>query len=88
MKLDKMVLANAFGLATAVLWTLCSAIVWLLPGFSLTVSRWWMHGLDIGVMGSWSLTWTNFLLGGATIVISAWVTGWVFGWAWEKMSQR
>jgi hypothetical protein len=84
MKLDKMVLANAFALTTAVLWVVCSAIVWVLPAFSLTVTRWWMHGLDISVMGNWNLTFTNFIVGGVTIVVSTWVTGWLFGWSWEK----
>lgn len=88
MRLDKMVLANAFGLATAVLWALCSAIVWLLPGFSLTVTRWWMHGMDVSGLGNWNLTLGNFVGGGVTAVISAWVSGWVLGWAWEKMSGK
>lgn len=88
MKLDKMVLANAFGLATAILWTLCSAFVLLFPAFSTTISNWWMHGLDISVLGVWNLTVANFIWGGVTLVISAWITGWVFGWSWEMASKR
>jgi uncharacterized membrane protein len=40
-----MKLANAFALAMAVLWVLCSAVIWLLPSFSWTVTGWWMHGM-------------------------------------------
>lgn len=88
MKLDKMVLANAFALATSILWVACSAFVFLFPRLSTTITNWWIHGLDISLLGSWSLTPTSFVLGGVTLVVSAWVTGWVFGWAWEWMSKR
>ncbi|MFV1917031.1 MAG: DUF5676 family membrane protein [Patescibacteria group bacterium] len=88
MKLDKIVLANAFALVAAVLWVVCSAIVWLLPELSLSVTRWLVHGLNIGVLGSWNLNLSNLLLGGITLIASMWVIGWVFGWAWEKMSKK
>lgn len=88
MKLDKTVLANAFGLTAAVLWVACTVIIWLLPDFSLIVTEWWIHGLDISAMGGWNITLTTFLLGGLTITGSAWIAGWVFGWSWEKASER
>lgn len=87
MKLDKIVLANAFALSTAIFWVICSAIVYLLPAFSLTVANWWMHGLDVSLMGNWNITFTNFIWGGITITASLWATGYIFGWAWEKMSK-
>ena len=87
MKLDKSVLANAFALATAILWIICSLFIILLPDLSIIVSKWWVHGLDITVMGNWSLDLINFLLGGLTLIISAWVSGYIFGWSWEKASQ-
>lgn len=80
MKLDKTILAKAFGLTTAIFWIACTAVIWMLPNLSLEVTRWWMHGLDISVMGSY-LTLANFLLGGLTLTGSAWATGWVFGWS-------
>ncbi len=88
MKLNKTVLANAFALVTVVLWTLCSAIVWLLPNFSMTVFKWWMHGMNMSGLGNWNLTLGNFVGGGVTAIISAWVSGWVFGWAWEMVSGK
>ncbi|AKM79533.1 MAG: hypothetical protein UX85_C0010G0012 [Candidatus Beckwithbacteria bacterium GW2011_GWB1_47_15] len=88
MKLDKMVLANAFGLATAILWVVCSLMVALLPNFSWEVMRWWMHGMDVDAMGGWNLNLFNFLAGGLTLVITAWVTGYIFGWSWEKVSRK
>ncbi len=83
-----MVLANAFALSTAILWALCSLIVWLLPDLSLTATEWWMHGMDLSVLGSWNLTLENFLLGGIILTGSLWVTGYIFGWCWEVLSKK
>lgn len=87
MKLNKIGLAYAFALATAILWTICSAFIVLLPDVSMTILKWWMHGMDVAVMGNWSLDLANFFLGGLTLVISAWVSGYIFGWSWEKVRQ-
>lgn len=83
MKTTTTKLANAFALAMAVLWAICSAVIWLLPDFSLTVTGWWMHGMDLSTMGGWHLTFSNFLLGGIAAIVSAWVTGWILGWSWQ-----
>jgi len=88
MKLEKMVLANALALATAVSWLVCSAFVVFLPEFSLNVTRWWLHGLDISALGAWKLDVTNFLLGGVSLTASVWGVGYVFGWAWELASGK
>ncbi|MDZ7587383.1 MAG: DUF5676 family membrane protein [Patescibacteria group bacterium] len=86
MKLEKMVLANAFALAVAILWILCALFVVLLPDLSMTIVKSWLLGMDLSALGSWSLDLANFLLGGVTLVISAWVSGYVFGWALEKVN--
>ena len=52
MKSNTTKLANAFALTMAILWVACSAVVWLLPGFASQVTEWWMHGMDISVMGN------------------------------------
>lgn len=88
MKSNTTKLANALALATAILWVLCSAIIWLLPDFSWQVTTWWTHGMDLSAMGGWHLTFSNFLLGGVTAVISAWLTGWVLGWSWQAVGRN
>lgn len=80
-------IANALAATTAFLWTLCAVFVWLLPSLSLTIVEWWMHGMSLEVMGEWNLTVTNFVLGGLTLTVSAWLGGWVFGWVWKKMGK-
>lgn len=88
MKLDKLTIANALALASAILWLLCTVIVAILPDFAMTVANWWMHGLDMSTMGQWNITFSSFFLGGITLVVSSWATGYIFAWSWEKMSKK
>ena len=88
MKLNTIKLANTFALAAVVLWVLCSTIVWLFPKFSWQVTSWWLHGVDISILGSWNLTFGNFLLGGITMIGSAWFIGWVLGWSWQVVNGK
>lgn len=88
MKLTKELLANAFALASGILWVVCSTFVFIFPKFSLTVTSWWMHGLRVGNLGNFNLNLANFLLGGTTLVVSMWVTGYVFGWSLEYLRKK
>ena len=81
--MDKMRVANTLALASGILWVLCSIVILILPDLSLSVAEWWMHGMDISVMGSWNLNFINFFFGGIALIVSAWVSGWVFAWSWE-----
>lgn len=85
MKISKKSLANGFALATGVLWTLCSLFVAILPDFSHTVTRWWMHGMDLT---QYNLTLGSFIWGGLTIIASFWLVGFVLGWSLEFMDKR
>jgi len=88
MKDKKMAVANSFALAMAVIWIICSIAVWLLPDLSMAISNWWMHGLDMRVMGVWNLTLANFIMGGLTAIVSAWLAGWILGWSWEIVNRK
>lgn len=88
MRTTKEMLANGFGLATGLLWILCAAFVWLLPDLSLTITKWWLHGLSIEALGTFNLTFGNFLWGGVTLVIAGWVTGYVLGWSLEYFTKK
>lgn len=87
MELTKKSLANALGLATAIAWVVCSALVYFLPELSLRITQWWMHGLNIAPLGSWSLNLANFISGGITMTISAWSFGYVLGWSLKYFSK-
>jgi len=88
MKSIKKRLANSIALAMTVLWILCSAIVWILPGFSLLVTNWWTHGMDLSAMRSRNLTFGTFVWGGIAAIASAWDTGWILGWNWEIVEKK
>lgn len=88
MNFDKMHLANTFALTTAILWIACSAFVALLPDLSLVISNWWMHGLDVSVLGTWDMNLYGVTLGGITLTISAWIAGLVLGWSGELLSGK
>ena len=86
MKLEKMVIANASALSTAILWTICSIGVALMPDFVETVRGWMMHGAIMS--GSLEINFGSYLMGGISLVIMAWLWGWLFGWAWEYVSKK
>lgn len=84
----KTTLANSFALAMAIIWVVCSVFVMLLPGLSMSITKAWMHGLDMQVLGDWHFTLGNFFFGGVTAIIASYLTGWIFGWSWERANGR
>jgi len=88
MKLTGTILANAFALTTVIVWVICSAFIFLLPGLSMTITSWWVHGLDLSPLGTFKLDLINFLLGGITLTLAFWGIGYIFGWSWEKVSKK
>ncbi len=88
MKITKNKLANSFALATAVVWSLCSAFVAIFPDFSFKVTKWWLHGMNIDSLGEFDLDFGNYLWGGLTLVISFWIVGYVLGWSLEIFSKQ
>lgn len=85
MRQEKIVLANAFAVTVAVVWSVCSLLVAVFPTFALTVTIWLMHGM---ALSPWNLTWGNFLLGGLTSIVAAWLSAYLFGWCWETFSGK
>ncbi len=80
--------AQVFAMASIVLWILDSLFVFLFPRFSLTLTEWWFHGLDIAPLGDFSITWQGFVFGGISFVVAAAITGYVFGWALDTVRKR
>lgn len=77
MKLDAMKLGIAAVLTTAVVWTVCTALVALLPGSMMGLSGHMVHA-DLATF-AWSLTWTGYFVGLALWSVSAGIAGWLFG---------
>ena len=88
MKLDKMAIANAVALWSAIAWVVCAGLVIVFPGLYGLVSRWWIHWLDLSKLNPAVMTLPKFVGGGATFVAVGWLSGWLFGWCWEKASKK
>lgn len=86
MKLDKMVIAHASALSSAILWILCALGVALFPSFVESIRELIMHGA--AATGPLEVTMTSFLLGGLAVIVISWIWGYVFGWAWEYCSKH
>lgn len=78
MKHEPIATANALAVTVAFVWAICALGIALLPGPSMMVSRWWMHGLDMGVLGIWRVTFGGFLFGGIPLIVMGWLSGYVF----------
>lgn len=88
MKNNKMMYANTFAVTVAFVWIICSLGVAFLPDLSLTMSKWFMHGLDMTSLGLWKVTIDGFILGGLVLVGFGWVTGYVFGLSLEYFGKK
>ncbi len=75
MKIDAMKLAIAAAMTTAVVWTVCSALVAFLPGSMMGLSGHMVHA-DLAAT-SWALTWTGYIAGLVIWSLSAAATGWL-----------
>lgn len=76
--------AIAAGLAFAVLWVICSALVAILPGPMMAITGHMMHG-DFTAMG-WTLTWTGFFFGLVGWAVVAGITAWAIALIYNRLS--
>ena len=84
MNLDAKSLAMSFGIVTAALWTICSVLVALMPGPTMTVMAHMLHG-DAAEF-SWTMTWTGFFIGLVSWTLSAAAAGWLIGWFYNRFA--
>lgn len=85
MKFNPNILGLAFAAAFAVLWVICSLLVFGLPGYMMTMTGHMAHAnlYDLG----WTLTITGFLVGLVGWVVTAWATGWLIGFFYNKFAK-
>ncbi len=75
MKLEATKLALAAAMAAAVLWTICSALVAIMPGSMMGASGSMVHA-DLSAM-SWSMSLVGFVVGLILWSLSSAVLGWL-----------
>ena len=84
MKLNATTFALATTIAVAILWTVCSLIVVLVPGMSMNMSGYMMHA-DFTEM-QWNMTFTGFLFGLVLWSLSAGLLAWIIALVYNKLS--
>ena len=85
---QKEIFANALALTFGILWVLDSAFVVLFPRLSTVLTRIWFHGLKVGRLGKFNVTFSDFLIGGVTLILVGWIIGYIFGWSLEYIKEN
>lgn len=78
-------LAIAFGIAAAILWIFCSALIALIPGPMMSITGHMFHA-NMGDIG-WTLTLVGFVIGLVAWVVCAAATGWLIGWLYNRVER-
>lgn len=86
-KMKPLPLANSLAVVMAGAWVVCALIIWILPEFSLYITKTWLMGLQGLTLTGWSLDFLTFLVGGIAAVVSAWVFGYAWGWLYQKLEK-
>ncbi len=84
MKFNPTALAFSLAITTAILWTICSLIVAIVPGFAMDMTGHMMHS-DLGAI-TWTMTITGFVIGLAIWSVSALVTGWLIATCYNRFA--
>ncbi len=84
MRLNPTAIAIASALAIAIIWTLCSVLVVLLPSAMTEMTAHMMHARLEGF--SWMLTLSGFLIGLIAWSVWAAATGWLISVIYNRIS--
>lgn len=82
-KLNANALALSAVITTAILWVLCSLLVMLMPGMSMSMSGYMMH-TDLSGM-QWQLGLAGFLAGLVLWSLLAGIMAWLFAFFYNRL---
>ncbi len=88
MKCTKNTLAASFSFTSGVLWTVCTAGMFLFPDVTTAVGRLWFMGLREEIIVNTEMSFIGFVLGGISFAAAAWLIGYLFGWSLEFFSKN
>ncbi|OGK12167.1 hypothetical protein A3C98_04835 [Candidatus Roizmanbacteria bacterium RIFCSPHIGHO2_02_FULL_37_15] len=88
MKIDKVVLANAFALTMGITYIVCRLLVSLFPRLFMQITRSWFHLIDLTRISGADLGLELFILGLLSSIVSAWLFGYLLGWSIEYFSKK
>ena len=84
MKLNPIALAIASALTIAIIWTLCSLLVFALPSMMSSMTGHMIHTHLESF--TWMLTWTGYLIGLISWSVWAAITGWLLAVVYNRMA--
>ncbi len=83
MKIETQKFSIACGITAAILWILCSFLVFFLPSILTSISGHMVH-MNLASMG-WQLTLAGFFYGLVAWVLVAAITGWILVSIYNKL---
>ena len=85
MKIDVRAATLSAAIGTAIVWTICSALVALAPSLSMGIMAPMVHGDPSGL--AWSLTWGGFLIGLFGWSLTAALLAWLAAGSYNRMTR-
>ena len=85
MKLDAVKFGFAFAITAAVLWIICSLLVWAFPSMMMQMSGDMVHG-DLSQMGwGWHLSLSGVFFALILWSVTAGITGWLIAYSYNRL---
>ena len=83
MKLNANALALSAAITTAILWVLCSLLVWTMPGMSMHMSGYMMHTEFTDMQ--WQMHFTGFVAGLVIWSVCAGISAWLIAFFYNRL---
>ncbi len=81
-------LANSLAVACAIFWVVCALFIWIVPNFSLYLTKTWLMGAQGVIPIGFRLNFGTFLVGGISGVIASWIFGYAWGLLYQKFDKK
>lgn len=80
--------ANSLAVVSGIFWIICSIFIWVLPAFSLYLTKLGLMGLQGLTLTGFKLDFSTFLTGLIFTVVIVWIFGYIWGWFYQKFSKE
>lgn len=88
MKHQLMATANATAVTTAIVYIVCRLAFLVAPELSLSITRSWFHGIDIGQLSIPNIASETFFPGLITATVGAWLVGYLFAISYDMFVKK
>lgn len=88
MKQNPLVIANAAGITTAIVFVVCRFLVGIFPDLMTNIAKSWFHSFELTTAINGNLTTELFVLGLVTAAITAWLIGYLFAVVYSVLAKK